>query len=432
MKVAVLGGGITGVTASHLLAERGHDVHCLEAANRVGGLCASETVDGFVADRAGGHIIFSRDQQVLDFVLQALGDGGYHTCERQTWIVHDGRHVQYPFENGLADLDKAETAMCLEGYIQAWHERKSGAPEPQNFHDWCLWRFGEGICETFMHPYNRKIWNVDLREMGIQWVSGRVPDAPMEDVVRSAIGVRTEGYKHQSVFHYPLEGGFETIVHAVANKLPNGALRLSTPAETVVKKDGGWDVNGEHFDRVISTLPLQQLLPTLSEDMPGDVREAFDALDYTSLMTVFLALDKPEVPPHSWLYFPHAHQGPQNRITYLSNYSPKNAPEGCTSIMAEVTYYGDAPGTDEEVTNQVVEGLSGCGLMSKDELRFAKVWHNEYAYILYRQGLEGNLDKVRGWCKDTGLDIAGRFGNYNYYNSDMCIRAAMDLVADRY
>ena len=58
----------------------------------------------------------------------------------------------------------------------------------------------------------QKIWNVDLHELGTTWVSGRVPDAPLEDVLRSAIGVKTEGYTHQSVFWFPRNGGFEAMV----------------------------------------------------------------------------------------------------------------------------------------------------------------------------------------------------------------------------
>jgi len=432
MKIAVLGGGITGLVTTHLLLEQGHDVSCLESADRCGGLCQSEVVDGFVADRAGGHIIFSKDKEVLDFCLGLLEDeGGYHTTNRNTFINMKGRYIQYPFENGIGDLDRTDTFACLSHYIESWHRRQNGAPEPQNFHDWCLWRFGEGICDLFMHPYNEKIWNVPLDELGVQWVSGRIPDAPMSDVVRAALGIRTEGYTHQSVFHYPHQGGFESLIHGVLKRIPDGVVKTSTPCESVEKKGDGWEVNGEAFDRVISTIPLQRLVAVLS-DVPDDIVSAFGALDYTSLMTVFLALDKPDPPDHSWLYFPDPKDGPQNRITWLSNYAPGNAPEGCSSIMAEVTYYKDVPGSDEDVTEQVVAGLTNAGLFDREQLKWAKVWHNKYAYILYRRGLEENLEKVRRWCENADIDIVGRFGNYSYFNSDMCVRASMDLINAKY
>ncbi len=431
MKIAVLGAGITGLTTTHLLLEAGHQVSCLEASQHCGGLCRSEVVDGFVADRAGGHIIFSKDDEVMQFVLGLLKDVGHHTSERNTFIHLKGRYVQYPFENGLADLEPEDTFACLRDYIEAQFLRRNGAEEPDDFHAWCLWRFGQGICDLFMHPYNSKIWNVPLQELGIKWVSGRVPDAPMADVLRSALGMRTEGYTHQAVFHYPNSGGFEALIHGLVDRIPDGVIRTSTPCEALKKTADGWSVNGEHFDRVISTIPLQQLATCLP-DMPAPVRGAFESLDYTSLMTVFLALDKADAPDHSWIYFPDPADGPQNRITWLSNYAPGNAPDGCSSVMAEVTYYRDAPGDDEAVTAQVIDGLAGAGLLEREQVRWSKVWHNRYAYILYRKGLEENLDAVRGYCADQGIDIVGRFGNYSYFNSDMCIRAAMDLVRERY
>ena len=171
-----------------------------------------------------------------------------------------------------------------------------------------------------MHPYNEKLWNVDLSDLGVEWVAGRVPDAPLEDVLRSALGISTVGYAHQASFHYPLTGGFESIVNGVLRTVPQDRVRTNTPCRTLKKTAAGWQVNDEPFDRVVSTIPLQELGKVLL-DVPEQVSRAFRALDYVSLLTVFLALDRPTVPARSWVYFPHASDGPQNRITYLSNYS---------------------------------------------------------------------------------------------------------------
>src|SRR5262245_8468068 len=104
VKVGVLGAGVSGLSLAHFLEKRGHDVEVFEASSAAGGLCASETVDGYVADKAGGHIIYSTDREVLSFVLGILGDGGAVESRRETRIFHHGNWVTYPFENGLADL----------------------------------------------------------------------------------------------------------------------------------------------------------------------------------------------------------------------------------------------------------------------------------------------------------------------------------------
>lgn len=428
MKVAVLGGGITGMVMTRSLVEQGHEVRCLEAAPHTGGLCASETVDGFVVDKAGGHIIFSKDKEVLSYVLDALEPVGHHTSNRRTFILQDGHHIPFPYENGIGDLPPEMRFEALRDYLEAACRRRNGAPCPDDFHNWCLWRFGEGMCRQFMHPYNRKIWNVDLRELGVEWVAGRVPDAPVDDVLRSALGMRTQGYRHQAVFHYPLEGGFGAIVEGVKAHIPAGVVHTGAPCRSLERRAGGWLVNDEPYDRVVSTIPLPELGKVL-KDVPGDVARAFERLDWVSLLTVFLALDRPEVPAHSWIYFPHTSQGPQNRITYLSNYSPRNAPEGKTSVMAEVTYHRELPASEDRVVQDVVDGLVSCGVIKRGQVMWTRTYRNKYAYILYRKDLERNLEAVRKHCATVGLDIVGRFGNYSYFNSDACIRAALDLAA---
>jgi protoporphyrinogen oxidase len=259
-------------------------------------------------------------------------------------------------------------------------------------------------------------------------VKGRVPDAPIDDVLRASIGIPTTGYGHQAIFWYPRTGGFQTIVDRIRAGLETTKVRLGEPCTKLVKTaGGGWSVNGEPFDRVISTVPLRELAKIL-EGIPPEVREAFEGLGYTSLLSVFIALRHDRVPKLSWVYFPHAENGPQNRITFLSNYSPGNAPAGRSSVMAEVTYIGKLPGTPEAVTKDVVAGLERCGILRSDDVLFTRAYDNRYAYILYEHGLEERLEAARAWLTGFGLPVVGRFGNYNYYNSDRCVRAAMDLA----
>ena len=426
MKVAILGGGITGLTLARLLRDKSIDYHLYEAAPRLGGLCRSEIVNGFTADCAGGHIIFSKHREVMDFILGALGEGGTHESERKSAIWYEGNYVQYPFENGLADLPKQDNFECLKGYVEADFARRNGAVAPDNFKDWCRWRFGDGISEKFMHPYNEKIWKTDLEEMSTRWVAGRVPDAPVEDVLRSSIGIRTEGYKHQSIFHYPLEGGFERIIQAIAAQIDPERVSVGIPVSEIRRKGAGWEVNGTEYDKLINTIPLRELCKVL-DGIPEPIRSAFDRLQYTGVVSVLVAVDAPPRTDRSWIYFPHPEAGPFNRITHLSNYSPRNAPEGKSSLMAEVTYRGEID-TGEALQAEVVDSLVRDGLVTRKEVIFTRAWKNKYAYILYTHDLEENLERVRAWLADQGIDLLGRFGNYDYFNSDMCIKTVMDYV----
>ena len=428
MKTAILGAGVSGLALARFLIDGGlnsSDVTLFEAAPVAGGLCESKTVEGFTYDTSGGHILFSKDTAAMQWMIdQTGGNDAYSKRDRNTKIRFDDKWVHYPFENGLGDLPQQANFDCLKGYVEAWHQREmTKSTAPTDFKSWIQWRFGDGIAEHFMNPYNEKIWKRPLEEITSSWVAGRVPDAPIEDVLRASIGIRTEGYSHQAIFYYPKKGGFQHITDVLAANLAT-RIRLNTKVENVRKQGDGWTVNGEQFDRVVNTISLN-LLPDLVEGMPGDVANAMRGLAYNSITTYLLALDRAEHPNLSWVYFPQAKQGPANRITYMSNYADSNAPQGKASFLCEVTNRPDQH-CAQEVEQQVVDGMIAAGLMQREELLFTdQSWHR-FAYIVYDHELDSRRKTALDWCESAGIVALGRFGHYDYHNSDQCVIAARD------
>lgn len=428
MKTAILGAGVSGLALARFLIEGGldaTDVTLFEAAPVAGGLCESKTVDGFTYDTSGGHILFSKDTAAMQWMIdQTGGHEAYDKRDRNTKIRFDDKWVHYPFENGLGDLPEQANFDCLKGYVEAWHAREmNGTTAPGDFASWIRWRFGDGIAEHFMDPYNEKIWKRPLADITSSWVAGRVPDAPIEDVLRASIGIRTEGYSHQAMFYYPKKGGFQHITDALAARLAD-RIRLNTRVESVRKEKDGWTVNGESFDCVVNTIALN-LVPDIVEDVPPDVANAMRGLAYNSITTYLLALDRAEHPNLSWVYFPQKKQGPANRITYMSNYATSNAPVGKTSFLCEVTNRPDQH-CEAEVEGQVIDGMVASGLMRREELLFTdQSWHR-FAYIVYDHELDSRRKTALDWCETSGIVALGRFGHYDYHNSDQCVIAARE------
>ena len=214
MHIGILGGGISGLTLHRFLKQPSE---VLEKAPVPGGLCRSFWKDGFGFD-IGGHILFSKHKHVTELIDRLLGDNINH-CRRANKILFKGRYVKYPFENDLGALDKQDAYECLIDYL------KADFPEPTNLEEWAYATFGRAISDKYFLPYNRKIWKMEPRDMGLEWVS-RIPKPPMEDVVKSALGIDTEGYTHQLFFRYPLHGGFESVVKAMIQ--PNAQITCNT------------------------------------------------------------------------------------------------------------------------------------------------------------------------------------------------------------
>jgi protoporphyrinogen oxidase len=432
---AILGGGLSGLTLARLLHEKGEQVIVLEAEQEIGGLCRSKTDKGFTFDTGGSHIIFSRDAEVLAF-MQKMIESNEQKNDRNTKIFYKQRFVKYPFENGLSDLPPDDRFFCINEFVKTLIAVEKGIiPAPENFKEWIYYTFGRGIAECYMVPYNEKIWKYPTEKMSLHWVDGRIPRPPVEDIIKSAIGIETEGYTHQSVFSYPLDGGIEALIRAIARPiLP--FIKTGFRVSTLAKSGNGWQISNGHetitADKCICTMPVQHLLPCI-HDVPSEVTGACNDLKFNSLICVNIGI-RGAAPEISWMYVPEMTLGKTNRISFPSGFSRHAAPSGYGSVLAEITHQpGDETGrmTDEDLTNEVVEMCVKMGLFTKDQVFFTSVERQPFAYVVYDLGYQQNIAKVKNWCTSTGIPLVGRFAQFEYLNMDGCIRSVMDFVKNR-
>ncbi len=428
MTTGVLGGGLTGLAVASALP----DSEVLEKTDRPGGLCKSLTEEGFTFDYCGSHILFSKDEEISAFVERTLGDN-LARRRRNTKIFYRDRLVKYPFENGLRDLPLEENFECLQGFLEAYIARQAGtAARPGNFEEWMHYRFGPGIATKYLIPYNQKIWKAEPRDMALDWVDGRVPEPPLEDIVKASLGLESEGYVHQLNFVYPREGGIEALPKAIAAQCPSVVTDWEV---TGIRADNGRytvrsDTEERTYDRLVSTIPLP-LLVRLLDGTPPEVLEAASKLQVNSVVTVMLGLDRAELNDLSWLYFPRWEDGLFNRVSFPSNYSDRNAPEGTSSVLAEITCHrGDDVWSMPNVAlvEHVVDKLHEHGLLRRQDVIYTKVARVPRAYVVFSLDFERNARIVKDYVEGLGIRLCGRQGELRYINTDMCLRSAFDLA----
>jgi len=430
--MAILGGGFSGLTLARLLHDNGSDVVVLEAEPEYGGLCRSRTEQGFTFDIGGSHIIFSRDTEVLAFMRRMIADNEQQN-NRNTKIFYKDQYVKYPFENGLCELPADDRFFCIHEFIKTLIAVEKGTlPAPVTFRDWIYYTFGKGIAECYMVPYNEKIWKFPTEKMSRHWVDGRIPRPPVDDVIKSAIGIPTEGYTHQAVFSYPLDGGIEALVKGIA--LPIEPFIKTNFRITSVRKQGSkWIISSGSetikADRLISTIPVQHLFAAL-ENIPPAVQAACKALTYNSLVCVNVGVKGP-VPDYSWLYVPDPALGKTNRISFPSQYSRHVAPAGHSAILAEITHQpGDSVAhmSDDELIAEVTDTIESMHLATRDRIAYASVMRQPFAYVVYDLNYQENIAVVKDYCMTQGIPLVGRFSQFEYLNMDGCIRSVMDFL----
>lgn len=421
MTLGILGGGLTGLALADLF---GDDCEVLEADAACGGLCRTVVRNGFSYDY-GGHILFSRDREALDYLLGALGDNTVR-YRRNNRILFKGRFVKYPFENDLAALPREDLYDCL------YHFLTRAFPEPRNFREWCYHRFGKGIAERYLIPYNEKIWNIDPALLGLEWVAGRVPEPPLEDVLKSALGIATEGYTHQLNFHYPRRGGIEALIRALEARV--GAVEKGFRVKTIGGRRGAWVVSDgrreRRYDRLVSTIPLPDLVDAL-DGVPEEILRLARLLRYNSLICVMVAFAAPKPSGMFAVYLPQPEHR-FHRVCFYDYLGDSCVPPGMSCAVAEITANrgdGTYGMSDEELVAHVADGLVREGFLRRGDVRLTDVARREHAYVVNDLGYAKTLAVVRGFVERRGIVLCGRFAEWRYLNMDACARHAMETAA---
>jgi protoporphyrinogen oxidase len=432
MRIGILGAGLSGVSLAYFLQdhEKISSIELLEKEQEIGGLCRSFELNGVYYD-IGPHIIFSKDEEILELMVKLLGNN-INKFKRSNRIYCKGNFVKYPFENELSALPEKDKLYCLNSFLNNPYETY----KPQNMIQFFLATFGEGITNVYLRPYNEKIWKFDPAFMDTQMVE-RIPKPPKEDIIKSAGGVPTEGYLHQLYFYYPRKEGIASLVKAFENKL-DWKVRIVTDLDIVDinKIKNQWIVKSlskfdKKYDLVISTIPLTVLTKALGSIVPDRVREAVNGLKYNSIVICALNIDKDCLGDNFAIMIPDKeiifHR--LSKINFL-NQNP-DVKSSSTTLLAEITYRKGGlidDMSDIEIENRVLRDLEKLKFIDKEESKLSfDVKRFEYSYIIYDLNYNRNIKIINDFYNnELQIILCGRFGEFRYLNMDAVIRNSLD------
>ena len=418
----ILGGGIAGLSLASFLDER---CTILERNEVVGGLSRSYKINGIDYD-IGPHIIFSKNEEVLRLHTEMIPTS---KIRRSNQIFYKGRYIKYPFENDLGSLPAEDRDRCLQEFLENPYENY----EPKNMLQFFLKTFGEGITQSYLQPYNQKIWKFDPSCMDTQMVE-RIPKPPKEDVIASASGVATEGYTHQLYFYYPVSGGFQTLVDAYAEKASiKGAVKTGINISSINKEGEDWVVctnNGEiRGQKLINCMPLHELFKIMPH--PDYVASALKALLYNSIHIVTIHVKSDRIGDHFALYIPDQ-DIIFHRLSKLNFLGEKYChADGSTTLMAEVTFIPDsylAKMNIKDIENTVISDLVRLNFISAKDVLDIETRTEKYAYVIYDLDHRKNADLVLGYLRELGIESVGRFAEFEYLNTDGVVEHTLALA----
>jgi UDP-galactopyranose mutase len=414
-----------------------------------------------------GHIMFSNDPYVHEMYQLLLGDN-VHWQDREAWIDSKKVFTRYPFQGALYGLPPEVIKECIVGAIEARFgsltakkpaadkgtngdytgperrgmfeplmkangsrkprtytgaERRLNAHKgsPKNFEEFIYKVWGRGIAKHFAIPYNQKLWAVPLEEMETSWLGGRVPLPNLEEMIEGALSQSPKPMGPNARFGYPLRGGFQALMNGFLPHL-EGELRLQTrvvavsPSRHTLTLSDGTVVP---YEFLISTMPLPALIQVMGNEAPADVRKAAAGLRHVSVRCVNIGVGRENLTEKHWIYYP---EDPVfHRIFVQGNASPHCNPPGGFGLTCEITYSEakPLPCDGDALIQRCIEDCHRVGFFQPgDPIWAANQVDMPVAYVVYDHNRARNVSVIREWLSAQDIVLAGRYAEWEYYNSD--------------
>jgi len=291
--------------------------------------------------------------------------------------------------------------------------------------------WGAGIAKHFAIPYNQKLWSIPLSEMETSWLGGRVPLPDLGEMIEGALKPVPKPMGPNARFGYPLHGGFQALMNGFLSHV-NDRLRLNTrvvaisPSRRLITLSDGSKVA---YEQLISTMPLPLLIQNIGDEAPAEIREATAKLRYVSVRCVHIGVGREELTGKHWIYYPESTVF--HRIFVQGNASPHCNPVGGFGLTCEITYspFKPLPCAGDELTQRCIADCIEVGLIRKDDpIWVATQCDLPHAYVVYDFARKESVKLIRDWLATGNIQLAGRYSEWEYYNSDHAFLAGKNAA----
>lgn len=415
----ILGAGIAGISAAYHLKQKGENSVIFEKDNDWGGLCGFFEIDGFRFDRFV-HFTFAKDEKIAELFAKSSPLYAHPPVSYNYWR---GCWLKHPAQNNLAPLPIEEKVKIIDSFVN--RPRKDVA-EISDYAEWLRVQYGDYFSENFPFAYTRKYWGVEAKQLETKWVGNRLHVSPLPEVLRGAFAEQQENFYYTKFMNYPKKGGFRSIMNECRKgldiRLNKKAVRIDTAAKQVEFADG----TVENYDNLISSLPLPEIIKMIS-DVPENVQNAAKQLRWTCGYQVSLGFNRPDVAKYLWFYI-YDEDVPPARVYSPNLKSPDNAPEGCSSLQAEIFFANGVKVVDKNIILQkTVEKLKEICQFNDSDVVVKDIRFEPYANIIFTPEIYESRKVVREWLKAQGIKTIGRFGEWDYLWSHQAFESGMKV-----
>lgn len=347
MKVAIIGGGLTGLSSAYYMSKAfpHWEIHVLESSNRWGGKVQTKRHDGYVVE-VGPDSYLARKTAMTDLVKElGLGDTLVRNATGESYIYHQGQ--MKPIPGGSIIGIPTEFLPFAKSSLLSWSGKlRAGLdmfkkPYPGNedmsIDAFFRYHLGDELVNLLIEPLLSGIYGGDLKRLSLlgtfpefrqleQKHGNLVKGMMAMQSMRKQSGAATEGQFAQ------LTGGLESLVDALVEQMPkNVSLHLSTEVLSACYTDERYLVQTQAgtdaYERLVITTPPK----SYENFFVGDTNfEELRHMEQSSCAIVIMSLPKSAFTKPlqgTGFVITRSTETPLTACTYISSKWPQTTPQ---------------------------------------------------------------------------------------------------------
>jgi protoporphyrinogen oxidase len=290
LSVAIIGGGITGLSAALRLAEGGHSVCVYEKQDHIGGLSDTYAWNETEWDRFY-HVVLSTDLKLLELIDKLGLSSRLFWQETKSGFYGDGNLVSM---SSIGDFLKFPFLSLWQkfrlgvGILSSTRLKDADRLDRIYVKEWLTKVFGRRVYE--------RIWDPLLRSK-LGDARNRTSAAFIWATINRLYGARSGDAKTERMGH--VRGGYACILGELQTYLENRGvdIRLGKSVDAVTAADDAVIVRAEGteliYDKALLTVSAPEVLRMCDKSAAdGNYWRALEEVDYLGVICLFTVLDR--------------------------------------------------------------------------------------------------------------------------------------------
>lgn len=408
VKYLILGAGISGLSfASNLHSE---DYIIIEKENQAGGLCRTHKKNGYIWDYAG-HFFHFKNEKTRNFFRPVLANEKCVSQVKNTKIYYKEQYIDYPFQKNIHQLEKDDFVDCL--YQLFFKEEKENY---MSFKDMLVGKFGQGICDRFLIPYNEKLYACDLDRLDQNAMGRFFPYADLKEIIGNMKIKSNVSYNDTFIYPY---GGAQTVIEYLMDKVIIDNVFLNESVVDIDVKNKVLKTENEiyKFEYLINTIPFNQF-SKLCHMMNNSV------LSWNRVLVFNIGFDLPAIDKSiHWVYYPEKNVN-FYRVGFYNNILKQEK----LSIYVEIGFDKNEIIDIEGQYKLTLKNLKKCGIINKHNVVEHEALLMDPAYVHISNESRKYMEDCKKNLKNSNIYTIGRYGDWTYCSMEDCYMQAKKLA----